>query len=375
MLALSALTFATYDAFASRQLCRQIEAQLVTLARPAGGQAKRYDKAIRTQELELGKMRTRAANSGCDGVFGGLRGQCGALKSTISRMEANLASLRQQRSGAAGDPRQERARLLAALDANRCRAVAREAVVRQLPAKPEQKPALANQMLGGEIRRTQDVGTRPSGSAPGTVAASGSYRTLCVRTCDGYFFPIAYSSSPANFERDARACEAACPGTEVELFRHRASREEAEQAVSTRTGRPYTELSNAFLYRKAGYTRPATCGCNPPRGFSIVAGGNYTPRKPAIAEAALRAAEAADAVAHADAATAGEEAAAGPVQTVASETVATEAVPPPVENTSITSSVEDAKPAERRIRVVGPTFLPDPEGAIDLRVRDLREAR
>ena len=338
------LPLAVQPAISSPQLCRQLEAQLVSAGRPAAGdQVRRYDKAIRSQQIELDKTRTQAANAGCGGFFGALRGQCGPLNATISRMENNLASLRQQRSELGGG---DRTRIQAAFDANGCRTT-RSASSRNLPAlRDSDRSGLFERLYGDEPRKqaAPDSGLRRS--------TAGSYRTLCVRTCDGYFFPVAYSSSPDSFDRDQKACEAACPGTDVELFRHRCLGEEAEQAVSARTGVPYTDLPNAFLYRKTDYSRPQACGCNPPKGFSVIAGGNYA--RPA----------------------AGDTAASEAVITVAAEPDAPDlfADASEPEDETVTSSVETETPAERRVRVVGPTFLPDPAGAIDLRVRGRKAA-
>jgi hypothetical protein len=361
------LTLVPQPAASGPQLCRQLEAQLVSAGRPAaGGQVRRYDKAIRAQEVELDKTRTQAANAGCGGFLSALRGQCSSLNSTISRMEKNLASLRQQRNGfAGGDPRRERTRILAELDANGCRTT-REASLRDVPAVRDSQPKLFDQLYG----KTKPQNEPARNGLRGSAAVSGSYRTLCVRTCDGYFFPIAYSTSSQNFDRDAKACEAACPGTEVDLFRHRVPAEEAEQAVSVRTGIAYADLPNAFLYRKADYSRPAACGCNPPKGFSVVAGGGY---EPAVSERTVKASAAADAAPDAGLIEQVEPAAAAqaeeaPLADAVSEAPDLFAEAPAVETETVTSSVEDERPAERRVRVVGPTFLPDPEGAIDLRV-------
>ena len=49
-------------------------------------------------------------------------------------------------------------------------------------------------------------------------SGNGTYRTLCVRTCDGYYFPISFSTTSEYFPADARSCEALCPGTEARLF-------------------------------------------------------------------------------------------------------------------------------------------------------------
>jgi hypothetical protein len=36
------------------------------------------------------------------------------------------------------------------------------------------------------------------GKRPRRGAASGTYRTLCVRLCDGFYFPISFSTIPSN---------------------------------------------------------------------------------------------------------------------------------------------------------------------------------
>ena len=34
---------------------------------------------------------------------------------------------------------------------------------------------------------------------PQTGAPSGTYRTVCVRSCDGYYFPISYATTAERF--------------------------------------------------------------------------------------------------------------------------------------------------------------------------------
>jgi hypothetical protein len=91
----------------------------------------------------------------------------------------------------------------------------------------------------------------------GDGAPSGTYRTVCVRTCDGYYFPISYSTVPSRFTDDQRACQRMCPAAEVVLYSYRNPGEDIQQAVSL-TGQPYTELPNAFRYRKEFN---AACSC------------------------------------------------------------------------------------------------------------------
>jgi hypothetical protein len=81
-----------------------------------------------------------------------------------------------------------------------------------------------------------------------------------VRTCDGYYFPISYSTVPGKFAEDEALCRRLCPATEVTLYSHRNPGEDIARAVSI-GGKPYSELPNAFSYRKL--FNPA-CGCRAP---------------------------------------------------------------------------------------------------------------
>lgn len=92
----------------------------------------------------------------------------------------------------------------------------------------------------------------PSGPAlkPGQESALpfATYRTICVRSCDGYFFPISFSTLPNHFPRDAEACQQRCPGAELYYYQNPGGA--VEQAISAKTQQPYTTLKTAFRYRK-----------------------------------------------------------------------------------------------------------------------------
>ncbi len=70
---------------------------------------------------------------------------------------------------------------------------------------------------------------------------SGGSTTYCVRTCDGRYFPVAASDG----QTKAEACKSFCPATETKIF-HGGSIDNA----SSDTGRSYSDLPNAFRYRK-----------------------------------------------------------------------------------------------------------------------------
>ena len=80
-------------------------------------------------------------------------------------------------------------------------------------------------------------------------SASSGYRTLCVRTCDGYFFPISFSVSRSRFKVDETVCKAMYGGAGAELFVH-ANGRSADQAVSL-TGTPLASEPYAFAFRSS----------------------------------------------------------------------------------------------------------------------------
>jgi len=75
-----------------------------------------------------------------------------------------------------------------------------------------------------------------------------TYRTMCVRQCDGYYFPISFSTLPSQFQADETQCRQRCAAPTA-LFVYRNPGEDVENMVSL-DGKPYTELNNAWLYRE-----------------------------------------------------------------------------------------------------------------------------
>ena len=116
----------------------------------------------------------------------------------------------------------------------------------------------------------------------GGVESSGTFRTLCVRTCDGYYFPISFSTVPQKFAADDQACHAMCPATDVALYTYRNPGEKVQSAVSL-SGEPYTALPTAFKYRE---TYDAACTCHTTTAEGQVPGltsappGDATPINP-----------------------------------------------------------------------------------------------
>jgi hypothetical protein len=86
--------------------------------------------------------------------------------------------------------------------------------------------------------------------APGPyVQSGGTYRTLCVRLCDGFYFPISNAVPGSSLARDADACAASC-SSEARLFYYANAGGDVEGMVDL-AGMAYVALPNAFRYRKA----------------------------------------------------------------------------------------------------------------------------
>jgi hypothetical protein len=93
---------------------------------------------------------------------------------------------------------------------------------------------------------------------------SGTYRTLCVRSCDGYYFPISFSTTRQHLAEDEAACQQLCPAG-GELYYH-AVRSEGPEQMRSMKGDAYADLENAFRYRDV---LDQSCTCGTPAGAPI----------------------------------------------------------------------------------------------------------
>jgi hypothetical protein len=84
-----------------------------------------------------------------------------------------------------------------------------------------------------------------------------TYRTMCVRLCDGYYFPVSFSTLPNHFERDAETCQSKCAAP-TELFYYQNPGSSVEQMVGAQSNTPYTSMKTAFRYRKE-YVQGCSC--------------------------------------------------------------------------------------------------------------------
>jgi hypothetical protein len=237
--------------------CLRLEAQLAAIDRTAvdpnqATQQRRSDDAIAKQQSDLDRLVAQARRLSCDAglfsIFTGQNPQCGPLNNQIAQARSNLDRLinEQQRaiSGGAADRDNQRSAVLNALAQNNCGPQYRSA-------------ARGGGILDSLFGNNNSVG---DGGATPWAGSGDTYKTICVRSCDGYYFPISFAATAAKFHDDEQVCQRACPAAEANLYTFRNPGEDVTRAVSL-NGRPYTELPNAFKYRTE---MSNACSCRKP---------------------------------------------------------------------------------------------------------------
>jgi hypothetical protein len=238
-------------------MCARLEGQLAAIDRGGGSgdpardeQIRRYQDAATRQQGELDRVTAQARRMGCDSsgflsLFNNNSAQCGPVNNQIQQMRANLdqmtANLERLRTGGLGgaDRENQRRSVLTALAQNNCGP--------QYAAAAARGPGnFIENLFGG------GGGGNPGNPLPPPDAQyagqSGTFRTVCVRTCDGAYFPISFATTQARFAADEQVCKAQCPAAEASLFAYRNPGEDINQAVSI-SGQSYSALPNAFKYR------------------------------------------------------------------------------------------------------------------------------
>ncbi|MGA0564937.1 DUF2865 domain-containing protein [Ancylobacter sp. VNQ12] len=250
-----------------RSVCIRLEGQLASLDR-GGGNADQPDLGaqIEQQRREIADLTAQVRQIGCDKrgflIFQPqLPPQCDALNRRLTQARSALDRTMMSAQGQRGGIDEQRRQLIYALAQNNCGAQYQAALGQpQGGNAPAQRRAPRNffeQLFG--VPRTIDEESGPLDVQPLEMPKVSTYRTVCVRTCDGFFFPVSYAATPAKFSSDEAQCQRQCPGTEARLFAYRNPGEDIEQAVGT-NGQSYMSLPNALLYKKQ-YV--AACSCRP----------------------------------------------------------------------------------------------------------------
>ena len=175
---------------------------------------------------------------------------CVRLDEEIENARRNMANLRQQRDALtnSANRRMRRDDLVAELARNGCG----DNYARESDARRRQQSIFSLWEDNESSFDRRDANPLPDQSN----LPFASYRTMCVRQCDGYYFPISFSTLESRFREDEVKCKEQCAAP-AELYVYRNPGEEVENMVSL-DKRPYTRLKTAFLNRKH-YIKGCSC--------------------------------------------------------------------------------------------------------------------
>ncbi|WP_052341016.1 DUF2865 domain-containing protein [Salinarimonas rosea] len=117
---------------------------------------------------------------------------------------------------------------------------------RVLPSAQEPRPAQAD--------------AAPASHRPARVTAGDAGRTVCVRMCDGYSFPVGDLASQRDLPLHDLACNAGCPGAPTKLFVLAPGEDDIASARAA-DGMRYADVPMAGAYRTS---TDDTCSCQGP---------------------------------------------------------------------------------------------------------------
>ena len=324
--------------------CQRLEAQLTSLDRgnsdPArADQIRRAEETVNRQQFEVDRLVAQARRTGCESsggffsIFNNPPPQCGQVNRQIDQQRMTLERMQnelEQLNGGTAQRAAQRQSLLVALGNNGCGQQYRSAALQG------QQGGFFDRLFGNN----GGIFSAPSGPMGGT------FRTICVRSCDGFYYPISFATSPDRFRDDEQTCQRMCPASEVSLYTYHNPGEEVQQAVSL-NGRLYTELPNAFSYRKA--LNPA-CSCRKP-GESWAEALKVNGRDDTVIPGDV-------VVTEQNAKRLSQPRVGADGKPIRPDPRAKTAAPAPIAPAPATETPAEPDPAKRSVRTVGPTFLP-----------------
>lgn len=231
--------------------CGRLQAQIAAMDQ-ADARTNPYAGAVQKQRAEIERSHAYAQSIGCDRqqflFFGNAPpAQCSGLTARIQQMRGNLAQLEASAGRFANNPQRQDLVM-------RYKAYCR-------PDQPHPRNFLES-LFGGGQSEPPPPGDVPPDQVPNAdqdQKAHGGSEAVCVRTCDGSFFPLNYSARRSSSETLTELCKSLCPNAEASVYTL-APGQQIQTAVSL-DGTPYYDLPAALKYQKA---LDPNCTCRPP---------------------------------------------------------------------------------------------------------------
>jgi len=262
--------------------CMQLQQELASASGGGGREAlPGIDKQIQSASRVYNGTKAAMEDSGCFErgflIFG--RGlvrspKCLKMNDQVEDARRQVEQLQAQRDGIAGGRgnRRRQAELMDALARNGCSG--------GRPMQQQARRESGGGLFGWFGRGGSDgeEAAQPEGPVYRSIDPNGRYRSVCVRTCDGFFFPVSYQTYASHLAQDASVCQSSCAAP-AELYVYRNPGQEIDQAISL-NGTAYSDLPAAFKYRKE-YITGCSCKANEYNPTAIEAAGQKAEAAPA----------------------------------------------------------------------------------------------
>ena len=181
--------------------------------------------------------------------------QCGQIKAQVAQLQGAVSQLQARAGGSGG-----RADLIARYNSECANAPKQPGNIFEAlfgggrpqqqnyePVDPTSIPAdQQQQMIENSIQKQK---------GDGVYAHSGSY-AVCVKTCDGSFFPVSYSGAGSRSDSLEDVCRSLCPNADTALYSFPFGGT-INEAMSP-GGERYVDLPNALKYQQAF---DSSCSC------------------------------------------------------------------------------------------------------------------
>ncbi|MGL4635730.1 MAG: DUF2865 domain-containing protein [Beijerinckiaceae bacterium] len=231
---MTALLVVSHPALAN--VCRSIEAELATMR---GGVSQQVQREAARNAAEANRLYGYMRSIGCDRQSFLFFGQpppaeCGGYRARLAQLQAGSRI-------AGGHSEVRRRELMSMLVSYNCR-------TSPDPAPRQRSASLLGGLFDDSPNRSSIDGRSEEDERPRIESRIRrvSGKAVCVRMCDGYYFPLHVRNASLRDEGDG-ICQSLCPASEMKVFMMPGSIENA----ATPEGERYTEIPNAFRYRKS----------------------------------------------------------------------------------------------------------------------------
>jgi uncharacterized protein DUF2865 len=228
--------------------CMQLQQDLASArggGGPGGEQLRRLQQEIAEQDRKYQSAQASMDRGGCYErlfIFGRAlkrNPRCLKLNANVEDARRQLARLQERRKSLkrGGGNKRRQNELQQALQRNGC------------SGAPRRSGGGLFDFFGGGRQEYQTPVYR-------SINPNGRYHSVCVRLCDGFYFPVSYSTYGSRLEQDKVQCEQSCAAP-AELYVYRNPGGEIQQAISLQ-GSAYMDLPVALKFRKE-YVKGCSC--------------------------------------------------------------------------------------------------------------------